>query len=301
MKFGTNETGSQERAQQGNSTSGPSGMQSLGSILVESGRLSQQNAERVLQSQQGTNVLFGDAAVQMKLVTQEDVRHALARQFDYSYLPSNDQSLSQDLVAAYRPFSPAMEQFRALRSQLILRWMQTGTRRRSLAVVSPAAGEGRSYIAANLAVVFSQLGERTLLIDADLRNPSQQRMFKLDHGQGLSGLLAGRAGLEAIVRIGAMRDLSILPAGPMPPNPQELLGRPEFTQLLETAQQEFDVVIIDTPPANDYSDAQNLAARAGNALLVARKDRTLAAQAVSLSAQLQQFGTRVMGSVLNEV
>ena len=139
---------------------------SIGAILVDSGKLTIEAAERILRLQKEQGLLFGDAALQLGLLTNEDIQFALARQYDYPYLLKGDGEVSSELVAAFQPFSPQVEALRALRSQLMLRWFTGQQERRALAIVSPARGEGRSYLAANLAVVFSQLGEHTLLIDA---------------------------------------------------------------------------------------------------------------------------------------
>ena len=274
---------------------------SIGALLIDSGRLSADDAEKILRLQKEQGLRFGDAALQLKLLTEDDIRFALARQFDYPYLPAGDQSLSQELVAAYRPFGEPVEQLRALRSQLMLRWFDGETDRKALAVVSPGKGDGRSFIAANLAIVFSQLGERTLLIDADLRRPRQHLLFKLANGGGLSDVLAARAGPEAVVRVPTLLGLSILPAGAVPPNPQELLGRPAFTELLQGLGKNFDTIIIDTPAAAEYADAQTVAARAGAALIVARKNMTSAPDLTRLTRSLQQGGAELVGSALNDV
>jgi chain length determinant protein tyrosine kinase EpsG len=209
--------------------------------------------------------------------------------------------VSRDVVATFKPFSPVVEQLRVLRSQLMLRWFNGEPGRKALAITSPGRGEGRSFIAANLAVVFSQLGERTLLIDADLRNACQARLFKLENRTGLSNLLAGRAGREAVVRVAAIRGLSVLPAGVVPPNPQELLGRPAFAQLLQDFAEDFDVILIDTPAARDFADAQTLAARAGAAMVLARKGLTSASDLLQFARSVQQSGAPLVGSVLNDV
>ena len=274
---------------------------SIGAILIDTGRLSAENAERILRLQKEQGKRFGDAAIELGLLNEDDIRFALSSQFDYPYLMASDNSLSQELVAAYKPFSPAVEQLRALRSQLMLRWFDAETERKALAVVSPGAGEGRSFIAANLAIVFSQLGERTLLIDADLRNPSQHQLFKLGNSAGLSGLLAGRTTAEAIVRIPSLLGLSVLPAGAIPPNPQELLGRPAFIEALHTFSRDFDIIIIDTPAASEYADAQTVAARAEAAIMLARKNQSSLPDMAQFARSLQQSGTTVVGSVLNDV
>ena len=274
---------------------------SIGVILIDSGRLTADNAERILRLQKAQGMRFGDAAIELGLLTEDDIRFALSSQFDYPYLPLGDNSLSHELVAAYKPSSPVVEQLRALRSQLMLRWFDAEAQRKALAIVSPGPGEGRSFIAANLAIVFSQLGERTLLIDADLRTPRQHELFKLGNNAGLSGLLAGRANADAVVRVPSLLGLSILPAGAIPPNPQELLGRPAFIETLLTVSRDFDVVIIDTPAASAYADAQTIAVRAGAALMLARKNMSSLPDMALIANSLQQSGATLLGSVLNDV
>lgn len=242
----------------------------IGTILVDAGRLAQDDAELILQFQRQRGARFGDAGLALGLLSEDDVRFALSVQFGYPYL-SRDSTMSRELVAAYEPASRPVEQLRALRSQLMLRWFGTGVDRRGLAIVSASPMEGRSYIAANLAIVFSQLGERTLLIDADMRAPRQHQLFNLGKKAGLSDMLAGRAGPEAVVGVPALQDLSVLPAGAIPPNPQELLGRQEFSKLLQSLGEDFSVIIIDTPSAGECADAHTVAVRAGAALMVARK------------------------------
>ena len=273
---------------------------SIGAILIDIGRLSPENAERILRLQKEQGKRFGDAAIELGLLTEDDIRFALSSQFDYPYLPAGDNSLSHELVAAYKPFSPVVEQLRALRSQLMLRWFDAEAERKALAIVSPGRGEGRSFMAANLAIVFSQLGERTLLIDADLRQPRQHELFKLAKSSGLSGILADRAGAEAIMPVQSLLGLSVLPAGAVPPNPQELLGRPAFTETLHAHSHNFDVVIIDTPPGSEYADAQTIAVRAGAALMLTRKNHSSMAEIVRLTQSLRQFGATLVGAVLND-
>lgn len=273
---------------------------SIGAILIDAGRLSADDAEKILRLQKEEGSRFGDAALRLKLLTEEDIRFALARQFDYPYLAPGDDSLSPELLAAYRPFSATVEQLRALRSQLMLRWFDGLPERKSIAVVSPAGGDGRSFIAANLAIVFSQLGEKTLLIDADLRKPRQQALFRLSGSAGLSDLIAGRVGLDAIVRIPGLLGLSVLRAGVEPPNPQELLGRDAFSEVLARCGGQFDTIILDTPASGVFADAQTVAARAGAAVVVARKNRTSATELRKLTGSLRQSAVELVGSVLND-
>ena len=195
----------------------------VGQLLLDAGKLNPAGAERVLQLQQKEKLRFGEAALKLGLINEADLHHALAKQFDYAYLTPGDGHFSPDLVAAYQPFSLQVERLRALRGQLMLRWFSTG--HKALAITGIHPGDGASYLTANLAVVFSQLGERTLLIDADLRHPRQHVLFNLGHRPGFSDMLAGRAGLSAVTRIPNLLNLSVLTAGTVPPNPAELLSR----------------------------------------------------------------------------
>ncbi|NTV70821.1 MAG: chain length determinant protein tyrosine kinase EpsG [Azonexaceae bacterium] len=273
---------------------------SIGAILIDNGRLTPDAAERILKLQKEQGLRFGDAAIQLGLLTEADIQQALSRQYDYPYLMPGDERVSEEVVAAFKPFSPIVEQLRAVRSQLMLRWFDADVGHKTLAVVSAGRAEGRSFTAANLAVVFSQLGERTLLIDADLRNPSQHGFFRLPNKLGLSSLLAGRAELaEAVTRIPGLIDLSVLPAGATPPNPQELLARPVFNALMATAAGQYDIVIVDTPAGAETADAQTIAARTRGAVVVARKDLSSAPALQAFVTSLQHSGVAVVGAVLN--
>ena len=276
------------------------GERSIGAILIDAGKLTPEDAERILRLQREQGLRFGNAATQLGLITQADIDFAISRQFDYPYLVHGHSKVSEDLVAAYTPFSPQVEALRALRSQLMVRWFDTDPARRALAVVSAARNEGRSFIAANLAVVFSQLGEHTLLIDTDMRNPCQHELFGLDNRGGLSAILSGRGGPEMIQRIPSLLDLSVLPAGALPPNPLELLARPLFPQLLGELATEFDVILLDTPAAAECSDAQTIAVCAGAALVVIHKNTTRISQVRRITDSLSQGSATVVGAVLNE-
>src|SRR5450755_3440224 len=219
----------------------------FGAILVEQGRLNPADAEEIQRFAGANGLRFGDAAIRLKLLTQEDIDFALAQQYNYPILPRGGANgVSDDVVAAYMPQSDMVEPLRALRSQLTHRWF-TDVGHKALAVTSPGRGEGRSWLAANLATVFAQIGERTLLIDADMRHPRQHQIFNLGNDIGLSALLTGRAGREIIQRIHPQLRLFVLAAGLAPPNPQELLSGPIFEFVLDRLAGQFSVVIIDTP------------------------------------------------------
>jgi receptor protein-tyrosine kinase len=221
-------------------------------------------------------------------------------QYNYPVLArGGDSGVADDVIAGYQPQSEAVEPLRALRSQLILRWLNTA-KRKVLAVTSAERGEGRSWLTANLATMFAQLGERTLLIDADMRHPRQHRLFNIDNSVGLSALLTGRAGREIARRIHPQLRLYVLPAGVLPPNPQELLARQVFEVVVDHFAAQFSVVIVDTPAISETADAQILAANAGSAIVVARRNHTQQATLLAAMETLTQTGVNVVGSVLND-
>src|ERR671919_1456424 len=208
----------------------------IGAILMDEGKLTASDAEQVLQRQRELGWRFGEAAIELNLITDVDLRQALAKQYEFPYLVSGPEGVSKELIAAWDPFHAVVEELRAVRTQLLVRWFNPGADRRTLAITSPCAREGRSFIAANLAVVFSQLGQRTLLIDADFRAPRQQSIFNISDRYGLSSALSGRSDLSAAAPVAGLTGLAVLAAGPLPPNPLELLSRASFAALLAKAQ-----------------------------------------------------------------
>ncbi len=272
--------------------------QPMGALLVTLGRLSPEDADRIHVRQQVTGQLYGEAGRELGLLGEHDVHVALSMQFGHPDLP-RDCALASELVAAWEPQSPAVEHLRSLRSELMLRWFENDARHAALAVVSPGRSEGRSYLTANLAILLSQLGKRTLVIDADLRHPRQHRLFGVAGRAGLSGVLAGRTGLEACVGIEALPGLSLLPAGVLPPNPQELLARNTLSRLLSALRSSFEVILVDTSAYGGCADAATVAARAGAAMIVASRDTSSVPGLSDMTASLREFGVTVVGAVLN--
>ncbi len=273
---------------------------SIGALLVDEGKLSPADAEAVLRHARAKGLRFGEAAVKLGLVSRAEIERALAQQFDFPYVARRDGSLASELVAAFAPASPAVEALRALRTQLMLRWFDAAPPRKTLAVVSARRRDGRSYVAANLAVAFSQLGEQTLLIDADLRNPRQHRLFGLSAQVGLSAILAARGDISAIAHVEGLAGLAVLPAGAIPPNPLELLARPAFPMLLQDLGSRYDVILIDTPAAAIGADYQSVSIAAGGALLVTRRNVTRSAEARAVSTVLDDAGAMLVGALLND-
>jgi protein-tyrosine kinase len=271
----------------------------IGAILMDEGKLTASDAEQVLARQRELGWRFGEAAIELNLITESDLRQALAKQYEFPYLVSGPDGVSKELIAAWNPFHATVEELRAVRTQLLMRWFNPEAGRRTLAITSACAREGRSFIAANLAVVFSQLGQRTLLIDADFRSPRQQNIFNIPDRFGLSSALSGRADLSVALPVSGLTGLSVLPAGPIPPNPLELLSRASFATLLAKAQSEYDAILIDTPPVTEYADASCVAFRASDALLVVRQDHTQVARTERALRDLADASARIVGTVMN--
>ncbi len=210
---------------------------------------------------------------------------------------TGDLGLRARLVITSRPEGADAEAIRSLRSQLQLRWFQKGPR--MLAVSAPHARYGCTLLTANLAIAFAQAGERTLLLDCNLRRPRQRLLFRLKPALGLVDLLQGRGALRsAPTPIESLPNLWVLGVDSAPANPQELLMHASFRHLTESIQALYDVVLIDTPPVLEHADAQIVAARARGCLIVTRRGKTRVAEVERMRDMLQTDGTTVVGAAL---
>lgn len=273
----------------------------IGEILRRGRGLTDEQIAKILRQQRSSGTRFGDAAVQLGYLTREDVLWALSQQYHYHYTPNATDKVQRELVMARSPFSDEVEIFRDLRSQLMMTVLAPDPQRRALAITSADVADGKTFIAANLAVAFSQLpGTRTLVIDADMRTPRLHTVFGLDNDIGLSSILAGRSKPNLIRPVAELPNLYLMPVGAVPPNPTELLQTPTFAILVRELLNKFDYVIVDTPAASHGSDARVIAARCGAALLVGRKNRTRSARLAKLTQQLTKGTARLAGVVMND-
>jgi len=276
--------------------------ETIGQLIRNHRTLSDEQIDQILEHQRAHGIRFGESAVALGLANEADVVRALARQFQYPVteaLPA--AGIQPELVVAHRPFSPQAEAFRGIRAQLMMR-LQVGRKdqRRAIAVISHDSGDGRSYAAANLAVAFSQLGGRTLLIDADLRAPRQHRVFALEGVDGLSNVLSGRVSSYTLPSVPALPSLFVLPVGVVPPNPQELLEQPAFDRLLADVLQKFDHVVVDTPAFRHGMDSMVVAGKCGAAVIIARRHRSHSAAMQDLVACLSETPAELAGVLVNE-
>ncbi len=268
----------------------------IGKLLQEAGKLKPQDMERVLKLQQEKNLRFGEAALSLGLVSEADIQQALSKQFSYPYIPAGEASLSPELTAATAPYSKEAEALRSVRSELLLRWFKDGCK--TLAIGSVRADEGASYLAANLAVLFAQMGLKVLLIDANMRQPRQHEIFNLGHGAGLSDVLAERVPSLQVRMVKAFPTLSVLPAGSPPPNPVELLARPAFGALLSGLSASHDIILLDSAPSKLSSDFQLVAAHAGGMLIAARRNVSRLSPLSELKEKIMLTGAQVVGAVV---
>jgi len=279
----------------------PAAGRPMGAILVDAGRLDSGSVDRILDSQRGQDQRFGAAGIKLGLLNDADVDLALSRQYGYPCLRHGESKLDARVVSAFAPGGAQAAAVGALRNQIMLRWFDGAPERRALAVVSAERHEGRSYLAANLAVAFSQLGRNTLLIDADMRHPEQHVLLGCENHIGLSAVLSGRAAAAAVLQpIPGLPGLTLLCAGAEPPNPLELLARPRFPQLLAELSRTFEVILLDSPSAADCADAETIALRAGAALIVARKNLTRMQRLRAATDVIYTTKAVVIGGVLNE-
>jgi chain length determinant protein tyrosine kinase EpsG len=280
---------------------GPVLDRSIGDLIAEARQLTRDQVDTILALQRKTGLRFGEAAIRLGLATTDDVLAALARQYHYPVAPKDQHKLSPELVALNEPFSAQAESFRAIRSQLMKRVFNDRTGpRRALAIISPNAGDGKSFFAANLAVSLAQLGGRTLLVDADMRGPRQHQVFNLPNEAGLAGILSGRTPEAPVVQqVPGVSGLFVLPVGNTPPNPLELVERPAFALLMQELALKFDYVLVDTPAAQYGSDGAVIANRCGASLMITRQDVSRVAAVEDMLIELAEDQLRLAGFVLN--
>jgi capsular exopolysaccharide synthesis family protein len=207
---------------------------------------------------------------------------------------------ASELVLLSNPFGAAAEAIRALRTHLAAQHLQEG--RRALAVCAASEGSGCTFTAVNLAVAFAQAGVRTMLIDADLRRPGVNELIQ-PHGriQGLAQYLASEDDdLSENVANDVLPGLSVMYSGGPAGSPQELLASDRFKTLIDFSLREYDLTIVDTPPANTCADARRVSTVVGYSLVVSRKNRTYVDDIKTLIGQLHADHARVIGTVLNE-
>lgn len=270
----------------------------IGPMLVAKGKLSQPDLVAIARSQRQDGLRFGEAALKLGLVSKADITAVLAEQFAYTLPPASDSKLDKRLSALFQPDSLQAEALRSLRSELLMRYFHSQPNA-SLALLSCDNAAGLALTCANLAIGFAQLGHRTLLLDANLRDSTLNPLFGLHpYAPGLADKLAGRQTLAPIA-VAEVPSLWLMPAGSQAPNPQELLAGQAYQNYLQQARQVFDLVLINTATMSNSRDAQLVAVQSGAALLIVHRHQTRTRPLAETCQRLRDLGVRLVGSALH--
>jgi len=294
----------------------------LRAILIDNCQLSSEGVEQITAHMAASGRNFSESALQLGLVTSGDLEDARA----WARRPAsrNEPGVMEaaihrasgrsrrmlsrvghrvqpgrDLTIVHDPYATRSETLRALRTELML--LAEGTHRAvNIAVVSPLHGEGRSQLAAELAVAFAQLGRSTILVDADMRRPRLHQLFDgTDLTRGLAQAIAGRTN-PYVHDVQGMEQLHLVAAGGSAPNPLELLSDGYFRQLVDDWGSSYHFVIIDTPPVSAYADGLAVATVAGRSLVVNRAAHTPYGAMKELLRRLATADSQLLGAVLNK-
>lgn len=203
------------------------------------------------------------------------------------------------LIAHTDAKSPVSEAYRTIRTNIKFSNI-AGKELKSILLTSATPNEGKSTTIGNLAVVMAQAGNKVVLLDCDFRNPTQHKMFKL-HNKGLSNCIATGSDVMDIVQPTNVENLYVLTSGPVAPNPSELLASDYMNEVLATLKQNFDYVLIDTPPIMPVTDAAVISGKVDGTILVIAAGAVSPAIAKEAKTKLEQAGAHILGVVLNKV
>jgi len=206
----------------------------------------------------------------------------------------------KSLITAINPKSPISEQYRTIRTNI--QFSMIDKEFKTLALTSAAPGEGKSTTIANLAITLAHQGDRVLLIDADLRKPTLHQLMEVKNQHGLTNLIAKKTTKNAaIVKIPKIINLYVMPSGPIPPNPSELLGSKMMKNLILELSQEYDWILFDTPPVLAVTDAQILGNICDGVILVTKSHQTEKKELVKAKALMDKANTNLMGTIITGV
>jgi succinoglycan biosynthesis transport protein ExoP len=215
------------------------------------------------------------------------------------FIPATRDTARTAKIAARSPRSPVTESFRTIRSNL--KFAHLDSPLHTMMVTSAGAGEGKSFTATNLAIVLAQAGVNTLLVDADLRRPTLHRIFGIPRTPGLTTVLTGETPLREAIQATDVANLYIIPSGPVPPNPAELLESKRMRQLIEEMKEIAEIVIFDTPPALVVTDAVVLSPRMDAMILVIEQGRVTSRAIAEIRRMVEQARGKIAGAVFNKV
>jgi protein-tyrosine kinase len=201
------------------------------------------------------------------------------------------------LIAHWNPKSPIAEAYRTIRTNI--QFASIDKEIKMILVTSTAPSEGKSTTAANLAIVMAQAGKKTLYIDADMRKPTGHKTFRVPNRQGLTSCLVGQSNVHGVIQSTEIENLHVITAGPIPPNPAELLASNRMKEFIRELKKEFDQIIIDSPPVLAVADATILATQVDGCILVVNAGKTNREMAIKAKQQLENVKAPMLGVVLN--
>lgn len=248
----------------------------------------------------GMVLVVGLELLDSSVTSRMDVEERLGLSFIGAMPPLKaEDGATTDLFIHRHPRSPAAEMCRAIRTNLL--FMSPDRPFRTVVVSSAGPSEGKSTVVINLGMVMAQTGTRVLLMDTDMRRPRLHKAFGVPDDVGVSSLVVGEGSLERAIKSTDVPNLFVLPCGPLPPNPAELLHTRAFSELLGKLHERFDCILLDSPPLGPVSDALVLSKQADGILLVLKAGRTQREQAKRAIRSLRDVKARVIGALLNHV
>ena len=269
----------------------------LRAALIRCCALSDEAVAKITHAARVLDIDFSEAALSTGFVTEEDIDYARQSTRQVPQVRAKRARPGPELVLPRDPFDTRSEKLLALRTELLLRH-DADSRANMVALLSPCAGEGRSQLAAELALAFAQLGHPTLLVDADLRRPRQHLLFSADNEHGLSQSIAKRE-TPLLQPVENMPQMSLLTAGPTPLNPLELLSDGYFERMVRDWRQSYEFVVIDTAPVNQFSDGLAVATLVGRVLVLSRANYTPYPQQREMLRRLTATRSQILGAVIN--
>ncbi|ULG72695.1 CpsD/CapB family tyrosine-protein kinase [Macrococcus brunensis] len=211
---------------------------------------------------------------------------------------NKNKKISQ-LEVSNRPKSIISEQFRTLRTNIL--FTSSDKKLSKIMITSSEPGEGKSTVSANVAIAFAQAGYKTILIDADMRKPTQHKIFSLTNSAGLSNLIAGRMGLNDVLKDTGIENLHLLTSGPVPPNPAELLGSMSMLKNINELEKITDMIIIDISPVLAVTDSKIIGNIVDGCLLVVNAQRASKEKVITAKNELLKSECNILGVALNEL
>ncbi|TBO28317.1 polysaccharide biosynthesis tyrosine autokinase [Aquabacterium lacunae] len=272
----------------------------IGGIIADLKDLQDNDIRQIIDYQQTQNVKFGEAAVALGYAKKEDVLWALSQQFDYPYTQQSE-GVNKSLVVASNPFCEESESFRDLRTQVIQKTVGDKSIKPRIGIFSNNRGDGKTYTASNLALSIAQLDLKVAVLDCNLRAPSIGEVFDVQVTHGLSTTLASFKSDVSVFRpLASFQSLFVLPVGVVPPNPVELLQKPNFKLLMEELSMKFDYVIVDTPAMTEGADSQIIAGLCTHGVIVCRDGQSKLKTTLRIKDILDRSNAEVIGAVLNK-